>query len=192
MKSVKHYFIGLQLPQNLKDYLYKEVTLANSELPFKIWTHREDFHITLSFLGEVKNLNEIIELLETFTSNLHSTELILNKVGTFGMEKRPRVFWVGVEKNEYLLQIQEELANLLHTNKIKEKETRPFTPHITIAKKWQGEGKINNLNYNINSFKFRIDKICLFEIQLNELPKYKVVASFNLKDIKGEHYGTTN
>ena len=192
MERAKHYFLGLALPSQIKEYLYEELTVPNSHLPYKIWTDKEDFHLTLSFLGEVNDIEKLISLVESCTVHLHTTDLILTKVGTFGEITRPRVLWVGVQYNEYLLKLQEELANVLHINKIKEKEARPFTPHITIAKKWQGEGKINNLNYNINSFKFKIDKICLFEIQPNKLPKYKVVASFNLKDIKGEQYGTTN
>ena len=47
----RHYFIAVRLPEEVKYYLSEVARKVSSLYSFKRWVHREDYHITLAFLG---------------------------------------------------------------------------------------------------------------------------------------------
>ncbi|MGR5883284.1 2'-5' RNA ligase family protein [Bacillus cereus] len=47
-----HYFVAITLPNHIKEMLYNYKEDMQEELQFRSWVHKEDYHITLSFLGE--------------------------------------------------------------------------------------------------------------------------------------------
>lgn len=46
-----HYFVAITLPNHIKEMLYNYKKDMQEELQFRSWVHKEDYHITLSFLG---------------------------------------------------------------------------------------------------------------------------------------------
>ncbi len=46
-----HYFVAITLPNYIKEVLSNYKEDMEEELPFRSWVHKEDYHITLSFLG---------------------------------------------------------------------------------------------------------------------------------------------
>ena len=179
-----HYFIAVKLPQEVKKFL-KEWTENNQmNLPFNRWVYPEDYHITLAFLGMIEDgkKDEIIRTLKEVLLDTKSFQLTLNQFGTFGLINKPRIFWIDVEISEELLRIQQNVFT--HILKLGfQLDTKPFRPHITLARKWVGEDNFNQkvLTKVDREDSFTVNEVVLYETHLNMKPKYVEVASVYLK-----------
>jgi len=93
-------------------------------------------HITLKFLGDVADdrLHEIGEALERELAGAHGGKLVLQGLGGFPSNERPRVLWVGVTEGSDILsdlnqRVERAMAGLGFP-----REDRPFHPHVTLAR----------------------------------------------------------
>jgi 2'-5' RNA ligase len=95
----------------------------------------EGMHVTLKFLGDVKEdfVTEIIGHLERSVSGFAPFEVKVAGTGAFPNPRNPRVFWIGLEDGGFLGRIAGSIDESLSTMGFA-KESRPFTPHITIAR----------------------------------------------------------
>jgi 2'-5' RNA ligase len=95
---------------------------------------RENIHLTLKFLGNVSatRLEEIKSALSQVTFPPFSLEI--KGVGAFPNLKRMNVIWVGIGEGWSQVElIYEQTEKLLHKLGFS-RETRPFSPHITVAR----------------------------------------------------------
>jgi 2'-5' RNA ligase len=95
---------------------------------------RENIHLTLKFLGSVSasKLEEVKSALAQVTFPPFSLEV--NGAGAFPNLKRMNVIWVGVGEGWSQVElIFEQTERLLHQLGFS-RETRPFSPHITVAR----------------------------------------------------------
>jgi 2'-5' RNA ligase len=136
-------FIAINLTEEIRKELEK-FQFKFSELPAR-WVKKENLHITLAFLGYVKDedLPRIIEITKNVATR-HAPFLIKIVKVTYGPPKvsPPRMVWAIGERNENLWKLQEDLKNALMEMKIpqlEEEEGRGFIPHITLARirKWE-------------------------------------------------------
>jgi 2'-5' RNA ligase len=122
-------FVALVLPADLRARL----SLLKGGIPGARWTAEENYHITLSFIGNVDE--EIAERADETLSAIRaeSFSLTFTGAGIFSEGDRPRVLWLGVEKNAALYRLQEKIQNALISARAPV-ETRRYTPHITLAR----------------------------------------------------------
>jgi 2'-5' RNA ligase len=132
-------FIAINLPQKIKEELKK---YQNFDLPIK-WVKKENFHITLVFLGYIKdeNLPKVIEVTQKVASKYHPFQINIVKV-SFAPPKTfpPKMIWAICEKSEELLNLKEDLFSGFSESKIPFlKEEKKFFPHITLGRisKWE-------------------------------------------------------
>ena len=95
---------------------------------------RENIHLTLKFLGNVSatKLDEIRSTLAQVTFPPFSVEI--KGAGAFPSLNRMNVIWVGVGEGWSQVElIFEQTEKLLHQLGFS-RETRPFSPHITVAR----------------------------------------------------------
>ena len=95
---------------------------------------RENIHLTLKFLGDVTpaKLNEVKKALSAV--RFQPFQLEIKGAGAFPSLKRMNVIWVGIGEGwTQVQQIFEQTETLLHGQGFS-RETRPFSPHITIAR----------------------------------------------------------
>ena len=95
---------------------------------------RENIHLTLKFLGNVSaaRLEEIKSTLTQVTFPPFSLEI--RGAGAFPNLKRMNVIWVGLGEGWSQVElIYEQTEKLLHQLGFS-RETRPFSPHITVAR----------------------------------------------------------
>ncbi len=95
---------------------------------------RENIHLTLKFLGNVSTtkLEEVRSALSKVTFPPFSLEI--KGAGAFPNLKRMNVIWVGVGEGWSQVElIFEQTEKLLHQLGFS-RETRPFSPHITVAR----------------------------------------------------------
>ncbi|PEY42462.1 RNA 2',3'-cyclic phosphodiesterase [Bacillus cereus] len=182
---VPHYFIAVTLPSHIKDILTNYKEEMKDKLPFRSWVHKEDYHITLSFLGsatqeQLQGIEKGLQLLV----NTPELELTLQKFSTFGLRESPRIFWAGLKENQALFDLQKEVHVMCKNNGFS-LETRPYHPHITVARKWLGENAfdLNDVKL-LHSIVFQANTVTLYESNVQETPKYRAIAEIKLEKSK--------
>jgi RNA 2',3'-cyclic 3'-phosphodiesterase len=142
---------------------------------------RENIHLTLKFLGNVSahRLNEVKSSLKRLAFPAFNAEV--KGVGAFPNLKRMNVIWVGVNEGwSQVEQIYEQVEKLLSSLGFA-KETRPFSPHITIARVRSGRKRdeVANFLQHLSEESFgtvRVDKVRLKQSILSGSgPKYSTL-----------------
>jgi len=182
-------FIAINLPEGIKDKLV-EFQEKWKEIPCK-WTKRENLHITLLFIGYLKEelLPDVISATKEVAKRHKSFWINLNKISYFPPQKKlPKMIWVLGERSEELFSLQKDLENIIFKNnslsKILIPEKREFSCHITLAriKKWQLK-EMENFPEIETKIKlgFKVGSIEIMESKLKRSgPKYSVLESFPL------------
>lgn len=96
-------------------------------------TQRQDFHLTLAFLGEQPA--QALPVLESVLNRLSSPDmtLVLDRYGCF---KRLDLLWAGMSSvPQALFDLQLSLSMALRASGIAFKQETAFRPHITLARK---------------------------------------------------------
>ncbi|MCP4137924.1 MAG: RNA 2',3'-cyclic phosphodiesterase [bacterium] len=100
---------------------------------------RENFHITLKFLGETapELAESIIEDFSAVSMGLPPVEYRLKGLGYFGKPGRNAVLWTGLESDKTSVRQIERIQQIIEDFSAGygfKKEKRRFTPHLTIAR----------------------------------------------------------
>ena len=122
-------FTGLEIPQDVAFIL----SLKKGGLPGARWIDRDNYHITLRYVGEVDNrtANEVADALDRFTG-FERFALRLDHLGSFGGNK-PRALYAGAEPNDALLRLQSAQERVLQRIGLAP-DSRKFSPHVTLAR----------------------------------------------------------
>lgn len=182
-----HYFYALELPGEVKEILKGKIHSMQEKMSFKNWVHPQDLHITLAFLGnapeaKIKAANEQIMAAINKTTIF---KLEINQLGIFGRKDSPRIFWAGLEKATELNEVRNAVFSACAASGFT-LETRPFSPHITIARKWIGEEAFQADSLEaVNPFKkekitFQAERVVLYKTNLGKSPKYEPITLFPL------------
>ena len=94
------------------------------------FTERENFHLTLVFIGETKRLADTENALSKI--DFPAFDFVIKGTGNF--EKG--IFWAGVEENPNLQKLYEKIREELSAIGM-ETEEREYVPHITLARKFR-------------------------------------------------------
>lgn len=122
-------FIAIDLPPDRSAAL---ATLRNEELGAR-WTPVEQLHITLRFLGDVDETE--VEPLRERLRGVASPSFRVSgeQLDTFPSRRRPRVLVARVSSDSNLIRLREEIERVVIELGF-EMETRPFQPHVTLAR----------------------------------------------------------
>lgn len=182
-----HYFLAIDIPEEIADMIYKWTLNIKKEWTFQNWVHREDYHMTLAFLGTIDDKQRIENLckkLENVGKNISPFSLKVSHIGTFGREQFPRILWIGVEESDALHQLRKSVYNVCLECEFS-LDPRPFKPHITVAKKWKGEDPIhieNGSDLFIKKEEFHVHSFKLFKTDVLRIPKYERILEFPLSE----------
>jgi 2'-5' RNA ligase len=179
-------FVALIIPDETKNQI-KEIRkkIFPDEGKFK-WEDDSKIHLTLKFIGEVKE-----ELLEPITKELNFLERFqkinctAEKFGFFFKAKdEPRILWLGLNLDEAIYSIVEELNQRLSKFAIPV-EHRKFKAHLTLLRIKTDVPKdfINKfLNAELTKINFTANEIVLMKSQLSSLGStYKEIKKYILK-----------
>lgn len=188
MADKHHYFFAVKLPNDVKSFLHNWIEQNREKFPFKRWVHEEDYHITLAFLGFAEEEMKIksIQSVSSAISDIGPFSLTLSNIGTFGSPKSPRIFWAGVNESQILNNLQKQVYQQCIEVGF-QLDKKPFRPHITLARKWEGEqpfdlnSLIPILSEDGKEVSFEVNEVVLYETHLDKSPKYKEYAVFSLK-----------
>lgn len=184
-------FIAITLPQEIKDSLqHIQERLKSAQADVK-WVRPNNIHLTLKFLGEIKDdlIDKIKKIIAEVCKDKKALEVSLSDLGAFPHIKQPRVVWVGISQGEENIKnIATELEQKLNGIGIA-KGKRAFACHITLGRLRAGIKrqelsreleKVKNLQIQ-NPLKFKVNKISLFKSTLTpQGPIYEEFYNANL------------
>lgn len=191
MEHQSHFFFAIRIPEQTKLVMRKHMEKIKERTPFSRWVHYQDLHITLAFLGSSppdklieadKNVKAVLFDETAFT-------LKINKLGFFGSDTSPRVFWADTEENNQLQTIREKVFSACEKAGF-QLETRPFRPHITLARKWIGQQSFQTElldlweEFQPAPLSFIAGEVVLYQTHLNKTPKYEAIKIYPLTSTK--------
>ncbi len=178
-------FIALKIPNEIKDKIF-DYCFDASENPSQYkWEAKDKIHLTLKFIGDVKDelLPEIINEIE-FVKNYSSFNCTISKFGFFFRDNEAKILWCNFETDDSVISLVEELNSRLRKFNI-EVEKRKFKGHLTLLriKKRVNENFIQRFKeYKFNTIKFESNQIELIQSVLNPTgSEYKVLKIYELK-----------
>jgi 2'-5' RNA ligase len=127
-------FIAIEIPPIIRSAYASLLKDFRSIAPQSKWVRAENLHVTLKFLGETESAK--LGPLQDMLSAVRSPEpanLEFRGLGFFPNEKRPRVFWAGMEASPNLKTLAADIDQAAHRLGFP-REERPFTPHLTLAR----------------------------------------------------------
>lgn len=156
------------------------------------WARTNQLHLTLQFLAhiETNRLSEFEAVLAQVCSGHTSFQLLCRGVGCFPTEKRPRIFWAGLEGElEPLRRLKEALDRFLAPLGFVP-EGRIFHPHITLAR--LGHLKLKEIELisqqvvsseSVTFGGWKVEKVDLMQSILSPAgAEYRLLRSFPLVD----------
>lgn len=132
-------FVALQIPTDVRGNLaaaIQEFRDLDQRAAGKgpRWVRPENLHVTLKFIGETAP--EKLEGIRVALAGVRSdkpVELSCRRLGFFPNEKRPQVFWAGLDVSGNLPKLAEDIDRALAAVGIA-RERREFAPHLTLAR----------------------------------------------------------
>ncbi len=100
------------------------------------WTRPDGIHLTLKFLGDTDpaRVESIVAGLRAAVSTHPPFTLTVAGLGCFPNARQPNVIWVGVQDPDRALQRLAASVDAATARLGWEKEKRPFTGHLTLAR----------------------------------------------------------
>ena len=178
-------FVALKIPDEVKEKIFNNC-YAVAENPSEYrWETKDKFHLTLKFIGEVKEelLPLILDELE-FVRNYSSFHCSISKFSFFFRYNEAKILWCNFETDESIISLVDELNQRLQKYDI-EVEKRKFKGHLTLLriKEKVSEGFIKKFkNYSFDPIEFKADKIALIQSVLKPTgSEYKDLKIYELK-----------
>ena len=167
-------FIAITIPQEVHDYVLKLQKLFKESIR---GTFPKEFHLTLKFLGDTQpdKVEEVKQRLQKIT--FKPFECRLTKIGTFPEKEPFRVVWVGVEPDNTIRLLQQQIEDALKGMYTKELR---FHRHLTIARVKGLKDKTAFEGYlkDVEQIKWNVDKIHVIQSKLSqESPVYTKIQS---------------
>jgi 2'-5' RNA ligase len=129
-------FVGIPLHPAVIDELTKITNRLRAKEDNLRWTAPESWHITLQFLGTTTP-QQYVCLIERL-SELHAPPIPIY-FDTLGLFDRAGIFFAGIEPSPALLTLHQRITAATSPCGFTP-ETRPYHPHITLARTKSREG----------------------------------------------------
>jgi 2'-5' RNA ligase len=135
-------FIALDIPGEIRKRLAEYAERVRSYAPDARWARVDGLHVTLKFVGEVKDVK--LEEIKSAVAKIKAApfEVNFSNIGFFPTPKSPRVFWAGVQNGHALLSLADAIEQALAKLGIA-REERDYRPHLTLAR--AGARDLNSL-----------------------------------------------
>jgi RNA 2',3'-cyclic 3'-phosphodiesterase len=127
-------FVGIDIPDEIRARFSAYMQKLEKSVPGTKWVRPESLHVTLKFIGNSNKVEEIKRALAALGGSRF--EIAFRGAGFF-TPRSPRVFWIGVDGGSELSALANAAEQALIPLGI-EKETREYSPHLTLAREGSG------------------------------------------------------
>jgi RNA 2',3'-cyclic 3'-phosphodiesterase len=131
-------FCAVEIPEQVRAQLLRHIARLRESAPDAraSWSRDSNLHLTLKFLGEIPraSVTNLSTAASLATVRLQPFTIRVEHTGVFPKPNKAQVLWIGINDvagklNELHVQLESECAKFGF-----EKDTRPFHPHLTIAR----------------------------------------------------------
>jgi 2'-5' RNA ligase len=132
--SLVRLFIAIEIPSEIRNTFATLLKEFRAIAPQLKWVRAENLHVTLKFLGETEAGK--LSVLRNALSAVHSDQpvsLEFRGLGFFPNEKRPKVFWAGMDSSPNLKTLARDIDAATQRLEFPV-EQRLFAPHLTLAR----------------------------------------------------------
>jgi len=137
------------------------------------WCTPDQLHVTLKFLGEVPEarIPQVCQVLTDVSAGIAPFSIRLSGLGCFPTRQSPRVLWCGVEDAAQGCGRWVAAADPLLAELGFERESRAYTPHITLGRSKSGDGaallrEILDRTVKLPDRPMLVQQVVLFESRL--------------------------
>lgn len=134
LPNLMRLFVAFDFLDAVREAIRELIAQLKPESRSARWVRPEGVHITLNFLGETDPAK--LDSIRSALSAVHSPEPVemrFRGLGFFPNERRPRVFWIGVEATPNLAELAADVDRALAPLGFAP-ESRDFVPHLTLAR----------------------------------------------------------
>ncbi|UQZ35069.1 RNA 2',3'-cyclic phosphodiesterase [Paenibacillus sp. PK3_47] len=182
-------FVAIRLPRIQRELLENAASRVSSDMKFAKWTHSEDYHITVQFLGDtpVGDIPGLLDALKGISGKQSPFHLNLDHFGTFGPASAPRVLWAGVSGElDKLKELQKNVVSATGPLGFIA-ETREYNPHITLARKYRDQepfaaqrlqeydALVTKTGNECSSKGWTVDAFVVYATKMHAIPMYEVI-----------------
>lgn len=190
-KSIDHWrlFIAIEVPAQLREALaaYIKELRAGVASVHASWSREDNLHLTLKFLGDtpVPKIETLSQAIHQAASEFQPFELNVSGCGAFPANGQPRVLWVGISDQSGTLARLHEAIEIECAKVNFARETRPFHPHLTVARfrTPHGSRELGSL-HRLKDFarqSFHVSRVTLFRSELmSEGSRHTAIARHSL------------
>ena len=178
-------FVALKIPDEIKEKIFSYgFDAAENPSGYK-WEAKEKIHLTLKFIGDVKDdlLQGIIDEID-FIGDYSVFDCTISKFGFFFRDSEAKILWCNLETDDSIISLVDELNDRLKKYGI-EVEKRKFKGHVTLLriKNRVSENFIKRIKeYKFNPIEFKANEISLIQSVLKPTgSEYKVLKIYELK-----------
>ena len=132
---MKRLFAAIKIHPSAKYLsLFNEISSSLRHERIK-WVEPENTHLTLKFFGETDDtkIPAIRQSIEKAVAQSKSFTLKIANTGIFGTRYDPKVIWFGIEKQDELENLAQNIFNELAKCGW-EKDRQNFVPHLTVGR----------------------------------------------------------
>jgi 2'-5' RNA ligase len=130
-------FVAIELPPRVRDGVSRLVDTLERKSKGAKWVERENLHLTIKFLGNQPDecLQRLDPVLAEAAGATHPFTIALGEISAFPSRSAPRVVWLGLAHGaEAAVALHGRLDPVLGDLGIAPEDSRPFRPHVTLAR----------------------------------------------------------
>ncbi|MCL5291991.1 MAG: RNA 2',3'-cyclic phosphodiesterase [Actinobacteria bacterium] len=176
-------FVGLELSEEVREGL-SELRSEVGEIRSARWITTHNLHLTLKFLGHVPD--EIVQpLSESIAAAVHgrgSFSFTLGNAGAFPSARRASIIWYGLSSGSERVKNLAGAVEAAATRYGYPAESRPYHPHITIARIANVQDvttSLDSIDGRLRGVEIEVKQVSLFESRLQRTgAEYSVKERF--------------
>lgn len=177
-----HYFLGIHVPSQVAVHLQTKAEAIRTRCEYRKWTAIADYHLTLFFFGALtkQQVEKFNGIFSDAAAQASVFTLELTHIDGFGASDHPRIVYAGIKHSQALFDLREKLNQTLAKETIT-LDSRPFHPHVTLAKRWQsGNPRIGGQSDQgqLEALSWSVREMTLFTVHPDRIPNYQPAAKF--------------
>jgi 2'-5' RNA ligase len=176
-------FIAIDFDKDTKSYFEHIKNKLEGHCIKGRFTHIDNFHLTLQFIGELEqnNILSLLSAMQECISKHDAFRITVDKLGSF-KKGNSNLLWIGIKNSRSLVEVYEELALALKHEKIPFDE-KPLKPHVTLGRQILLNKELSELIelLPVDNFVIPVNNITLMESKhVNGKLTYTPISIFPL------------